>query len=163
MMFTAASLQAVGATMLIAATAFTLLARWVLGTMWAAVAEINEGHHLRTHGPYRVTRHPIYTGLLGMLLGSMLLAGFGVWVLYFVGALIAALIKVSAEQRLLLATFGDQYVRHQHHIPLLIPGTRVLTRWHYHERRSTPYHVVHAGLMRHTQRDAHWGRNDETG
>lgn len=135
MTFTAVWLQAVGATVLIAATAFTLWARWVLGTMWAAVAEIKEGHQLRTEGPYRVTRHPIYTGLLGMLLGSMLLAGFGVWVLYFVGAVIAAIVKVRAEERLLIATFGDQYIHYQHHVPQLIPGTQVLTRWRYHDWR----------------------------
>jgi len=29
------------------------------------------------NGPYRVTRHPIYTGILGMLLGSAPIVGFG--------------------------------------------------------------------------------------
>ena len=40
MTFTASWLQIIGATLLISATAFTLWARIVLGTMWAAVAEI---------------------------------------------------------------------------------------------------------------------------
>jgi protein-S-isoprenylcysteine O-methyltransferase Ste14 len=133
LMFTASWLQLVGATVLVAATAFTLWARWVLGTMWAAVAAIKEGHQLRTEGPYRITRHPIYTGLLGMLLGSMLLAGFGVWVPYFIGVLIAAIAKVTAEERLLLATFGEQYTQYQHRVPQLIPGTQGLTRRRHHE------------------------------
>ena len=34
---------------------------------------------LRTDGPYAITRHPIYTGLLGMLLGTALLGGLGQW------------------------------------------------------------------------------------
>jgi protein-S-isoprenylcysteine O-methyltransferase Ste14 len=28
-------------------------------------------------GPYAITRHPIYTGLPGMVLGTMLVAGLG--------------------------------------------------------------------------------------
>jgi protein-S-isoprenylcysteine O-methyltransferase Ste14 len=34
---------------------------------------------LRTEGPYAVTRHPIYTGILGMLVGTALLSGLGYW------------------------------------------------------------------------------------
>ena len=45
--------------------------------MWSMDAAVKEGHRLRTEGPYGITRHPIYTGLLGMLLGSLLLAGVG--------------------------------------------------------------------------------------
>ncbi len=126
--FTASWLQIVGAVLLIGATAFTFWARWVLGTMWAAVAEIKEGHQLRTTGPYRITRHPIYTGLTCMLLGSTLMSGFGVWVLYFIVGLIAVIIKASAEERLLHETFGEQYTQYQQRVPRLIPGIQFLTR-----------------------------------
>ena len=128
MTFTASWLQIVGAILLISATAFTLWARIVLGTMWAAVAEIKEDHQLRTTGPYRITRHPIYTGLIGMLLGSMLMGGFGVWVLYFISGLIAVLVKVGSEERLLKGTFGEQYVNYQQRVPRLIPGKQLLTK-----------------------------------
>jgi protein-S-isoprenylcysteine O-methyltransferase Ste14 len=43
--------------------------------MWSAAPAVKEGHQLRTTGPYAVTRHPIYTGIPGMMLGSGLLAG----------------------------------------------------------------------------------------
>jgi protein-S-isoprenylcysteine O-methyltransferase Ste14 len=128
MTFTAPWLQVAGAALLISATAFTLWARWVLGTMWAAVAEIKEGHQLRTEGPYRITRHPIYTGLIGMLLGSLFIGGFGVWVLYFTVGLIAVIIKATSEERLLKETFGEQYTRYQQSVPRLIPGKQLLTR-----------------------------------
>ncbi|SRR6266700_1325539 len=126
--FTAPWLQIVGALLLISATAFTLWARIVLGTMWAAVAAIKEDHQLRTAGPYRITRHPIYTGLIGMLLGSMLMGGFGVWVLYFISGLIALLVKMRSEERLLRETFGEQYVHYQQRVPQLIPGKQLLTK-----------------------------------
>ncbi len=64
-----------GLAILVAATALTLWARFALGLMWSAVPAVKEGHQLRTSGPYAITRHPIYTGLLGMLLGTMLVAG----------------------------------------------------------------------------------------
>ena len=66
-----------GLAILLAATALTLWARFTLGLMWSAVPAVKEGHQLRTSGPYAITRHPIYTGLLGMLLGTMLVAGAG--------------------------------------------------------------------------------------
>lgn len=127
MTFTAPWLQIIGAAVLISATVFTLWARWVLGTMWAAVAEIKEGHQLRTAGPYRITRHPIYTGLMGMLLGSMLMGGFGVWVLYFIIGLVAVIVKAMSEERLLKGTFGDQYTQYQRRVPRFIPGKQLLT------------------------------------
>jgi protein-S-isoprenylcysteine O-methyltransferase Ste14 len=131
MTFTAPWLQLAGAILLISATAFTFWARWVLGTMWAAVAEIKEGHQLRTEGPYRITRHPIYTGLIGMLLGSLFIGGFGIWVLYFIVGLIAVIIKALSEERLLKETFGEQYTQYQQHVPRLIPGKQLFTRQRY--------------------------------
>ena len=128
MTFTRPWLQLVGAILLISATAFTLWARLVLGTMWAAITEIKEGHQLRTEGPYHITRHPIYTGLIGMMLGSMLLSGFGVWILIFIVGLIAVVIKVASEERLLKETFGEQYIRYQHQVPQLIPGKQLFIR-----------------------------------
>lgn len=128
MAFTALWLQITGAVLLIVGTAFTLWARWVLGTMWAAVAEIKENHQLRTGGPYHITRHPIYTGLLCMLLGSMLIGGFGIWVLYFIAGLLAIIIKAMSEERLLQATFGDQYSQYRRRVPRLIPGLRLRAR-----------------------------------
>lgn len=66
-----------GLVILLAATAFTIWARLVLGIMWSGAPAVKQEHQLRTGGPYGITRHPIYTGILGMLLGSMLVAGPG--------------------------------------------------------------------------------------
>ena len=66
--------------LLVVSTGFTIWARVRLGRMWSALAEQAQGtnHELRTDGPYAITRHPIYTGLLGMILGTVLLNGLGV-------------------------------------------------------------------------------------
>ena len=68
-----------GLVILLAATAFTIWSRLVLGVMWSGAPTVKQQHELRTTGPYGITRHPIYTGILGMLIGSLLVTGAGRW------------------------------------------------------------------------------------
>jgi protein-S-isoprenylcysteine O-methyltransferase Ste14 len=118
-------LRVVGAACLLLSTALTLWARWVLGRMWSDTVEVRGERLLHTDGPYRVTRHPIYTGILGMLIGSLLLNGFGVWLLYCIGGLAVIAGKVPTEERRLRETFGGRYTEYQRHVPAMIPGLHV--------------------------------------
>ena len=117
-------LRALGAVVLVGATAFTLWARVALGRMWSSAAVICDAHELRTTGPYAVTRHPIYTGMLGMLLGSVGVAGLGRWVAVFALAVVLVVIKAGAEERLLAETFGAEYAAYRARTPWLVPGVR---------------------------------------
>lgn len=112
------------AGILVTSTAFTLWARFVLGSMWSAQPTIKVGHALKTTGPYAVTRHPIYTGLLGMLLGSALLSRWSGLGILFVVAIPLLMLKAQREEQLMLTRFGDVYERYQRHVPALIPGWR---------------------------------------
>jgi protein-S-isoprenylcysteine O-methyltransferase Ste14 len=78
-------------------------------------------------GPYAITRHPIYTGLLGMLLGSALLAGLGQWIVLVAAGLVVAALKIRSEERLLLAMFPDAYAAYRERVPALLPGWRSLS------------------------------------
>ena len=69
--FDAPPVRILGRVILLAATVFTIWARLVLGVMWSGAPAVKQDHQLRTNGPYSVTRHPIYTGMLGMFLGSL--------------------------------------------------------------------------------------------
>lgn len=53
----------------------TLWARLILGGNWSATVEFKERHELIERGPYRVVRHPIYSGVLLMVLGTAILWG----------------------------------------------------------------------------------------
>src|SRR5216684_3537575 len=101
--------RVLGLAVLVASTVFTLWARFSLGTMWSAAPKVKDDHQLRTHGPYAVTRHPIYTGILGMLLGATLLSGIGQWIVLFPVGLILFEVKIRLEEHLMLATFPEEY------------------------------------------------------
>ncbi len=80
------------------------------------------GAPLRTGGIYRVTRNPIY---LGILVGA---AGWVLWrarvELVVVWAALCAVLVVKAhvEQRYLLAAFGDEYRAYAARTPLILFG-----------------------------------------
>ena len=101
-----------------------------LGTSWSIAPKVKDDHRLRTHGPYAVTRHPIYTGLLGMLLGATLLSGIGQWIVLFPVGLILFEVKIRMEEHLMLATFPEDYPRYRRQVPQLVPGLVILRRHH---------------------------------
>jgi protein-S-isoprenylcysteine O-methyltransferase Ste14 len=117
-----------GVAVLVVSTAFTLWARITLGTMWTSSAVVKDDHVLRTDGPYGITRHPIYTGLLGMLAGTALTEGLGRWVVYFVLGVFLVGVKVRAEERLLDRALGGLYDQYRQRVPLLIPRMRAARR-----------------------------------
>jgi protein-S-isoprenylcysteine O-methyltransferase Ste14 len=119
-------IRIMGLVILLAATALTVWARLVLGAMWSAAPTVKQEHKLRTSGPYAITRHPIYTGLLGMLMGSMLLAGGGRWIAPFAVYLVGLEFKIRIEERLMLAEFPEDYPRYRRLVPRLVPGLRLI-------------------------------------
>ena len=127
-------LRILGLAILLAATALTVWARLALGAMWSAAPTVKQEHQLRTGGPYAITRHPIYTGFLGMMLGSLLLAGGGRWIVPFAIYLVALEFKIRIEERLMLAEFPDDYPRYRRHVPQLVPGLRLIAGWRPLER-----------------------------
>jgi protein-S-isoprenylcysteine O-methyltransferase Ste14 len=111
-----------GLVLLVASTVFTIWARLSLGRMWSVTPNmLQQNHELRTTGPYAITRHPIYTGLSGMLLGTVLLNGLGP-LLVGVGVGVAALaVRIPTEESLMSATFPEEYARYSKRVPRLVP------------------------------------------
>lgn len=89
-------------------------ARVTLGGNWSARVTLKEDHELIQRGPYRAVRHPIYSGLLLMILGTAILAGH---VSGFIALLVCFggfWVKLRQEEALLtkhLAGYSD-YMRH---------------------------------------------------
>lgn len=124
----AAWLEAVGVVVLLSGTAFTLWARLHLGTMWTGTVTIKKDHQLRTDGPYAITRHPIYTGLLAMLVGTAMIKGLGPWLVLFVLASLFTQVKIRSEEALLSAEFSEGYAVYKAMVPQLIPGLTTRSR-----------------------------------
>jgi len=122
--------RVLGLAVLVASTVLTLWARFSLGTSWSVAPKVKGDQQLRTRGPYAVTRHPIYTGVLGMLLGATLLSGIGQWIVLFPAALIVFKVKIRMEERLMVVTFPDDYPRYRRQVPQLVPGLYVLRQRH---------------------------------
>jgi protein-S-isoprenylcysteine O-methyltransferase Ste14 len=111
-----------GLAFLVASTCFTIWARLSLGRMWSATPNmLRAEHQLRTDGPYAITRHPIYTGLFGMMLGTVLLNGLGASLaLLAIGAAILVP-RIPVEERLMSKTFPDEYARYRDRVPRFVP------------------------------------------
>jgi protein-S-isoprenylcysteine O-methyltransferase Ste14 len=108
---------AIGSVLLIMAAVKTL------GKEWSITARTVEGHELATNGPYARVRHPIYTGMLGMLMATGLaishcLALLAAIVVFAIGTFI----RVRIEERLLRETFGQRFEDYARQVPALLPG-----------------------------------------
>ncbi|MEV6770646.1 isoprenylcysteine carboxylmethyltransferase family protein [Nocardia sp. NPDC051030] len=121
-------LIAVGSVLVVLSAALMVWARLALGAMWAGRPLIQEEHELRTDGPYRWVRHPIYTGILGTMIGLTLMVGFGAALVILVFVVGWLLWRVRVEDRMLIATFGRSYEEYRAAVPALVPQFRPLAR-----------------------------------
>jgi len=101
-----------------------LVAIWsrkVLGTEWSRDVELKQGHKLVQRGPYRLMRHPIYTGHLLMGLGTAIASGLLVAFAGFALFVVGFWTKLNQEERLLLRGFPDEFPAYKARVKALIP------------------------------------------
>jgi protein-S-isoprenylcysteine O-methyltransferase Ste14 len=110
-----------GAAITFAGMAFAVWARIHLGRFWSGVITLKEGHRLIRSGPYRLARHPIYTGFLTANLGTAITASTGDAFMGFAIVLIAFLIKIRREEKVLAGEFGDEYTQFRKEVAALLP------------------------------------------
>jgi len=112
---------AMGVVICVLGLLVTLWARWTLGGNWSSSVTFKQGHELIRTGPYRWVRHPIYTGLLVMALGTAL--GFGQLRCWLSLPLMATafLIKLKQEEKLLLRHFPQEYPTYKKQVKALVP------------------------------------------
>jgi protein-S-isoprenylcysteine O-methyltransferase Ste14 len=117
-------LQALGVALLVASTLLTLWARLTLARMWSGLPWVRPDHELRTDGPYAITRHPIYTGFTGMLLGTALGLGAALLLVFVVALPVMFAVRMRTEERLMVEAFGDRYRDYRRRVPALLPLPR---------------------------------------
>lgn len=101
--------------------AFALAARRTLGRNWSGAVTEKEDHQLVQSGPYRIVRHPIYTAMIGMFVGTALVSGD---LHAFLGAgliVVAYARKLKIEERNLDVVFGARYAEYRRTTRAIIP------------------------------------------
>jgi protein-S-isoprenylcysteine O-methyltransferase Ste14 len=118
------TLAALGTLVVLSGAMLAVWARLRLGRWFTGTFGVKVGHELVTDGPYGITRHPMYTGLLLMVLGAafawdsaltLLLA------LLFVGPFF---IHTIFEEALFERHFGETYRDYRRNVPRLVPFAR---------------------------------------
>lgn len=116
----AVTVQVVGAILFVFGLGLAVWARVHLGRNWGMPMTEKEEPELVTSGPYRLVRHPIYSGIVLAMLGTALatyvylLVVFALMLVYFV-------YSARVEERLLAATFPDTYPSYRAGTKMLIP------------------------------------------
>ena len=108
--------------LVLASLIFVTAAVRTLGKQWSLQARVLEHHELIRRGPYRIVRHPIYTGMFGMLIVSSLAHG------HWLGLVIASIVyclgtvmRIRSEEKLLREQFGSEYEEYARGVPAFIP------------------------------------------
>lgn len=112
----------IGLAVQIVALILAIQARRHLGRNWSGRITIKVGHELVKSGPYRIIRHPIYTGLLGIYAGTAMV--IGEWHA-LVGLAIAAFTywrKLRLEEANLASVFGPAWADYRSSTWALLPG-----------------------------------------
>lgn len=100
----------------------TIWARRCLGRNWSGEISIKVDHELIRSGPYKLLRHPIYTGLLTMYVGTAVVAGTWLALIGLAMAAFAYWRKIRLEEKNLNVAFGTDYDAYRRETWALIPG-----------------------------------------
>jgi protein-S-isoprenylcysteine O-methyltransferase Ste14 len=101
---------------------FTWWARFTLGRLWSSSVSRKADHYIVETGPYRLVRHPIYTGIILAAVATAIERGtLEAWL----GAAIMTsgwYVKARLEERFLREELGAQaYDEYARRVPMLLP------------------------------------------
>jgi protein-S-isoprenylcysteine O-methyltransferase Ste14 len=114
-------LDLAGILLTAAGVAFAIWARAHLGKYWSAQVTIRQEHRLIRTGPYKFIRHPIYTGMLLALLGTVLAVGEYRAILGFAIILLGFIKKARKEESFMQTQFGAGFEEHKRQTGFFFP------------------------------------------
>lgn len=104
---------------------FAAWSMWWLGRRYAVRMDVFADHGLATDGPFALVRHPLYSGALVYHVGAALALGDLLLALCTLVIVLPLLVyRATAEERVLIQAFGDEYRRYRERVPPLLPFPR---------------------------------------
>ncbi len=116
------AVQSAGLAITILGCGFAILARVTLGSNWSGMPKVKHDHELIVKGPYKLVRHPIYSGILLALTGTAIAADRSVWIPYLVLLVVSYSVKMRQEEQLMIETFPEEYPPYRRRVKAIIPG-----------------------------------------
>jgi protein-S-isoprenylcysteine O-methyltransferase Ste14 len=115
------ALQIAGAVLTYLGLSLTMWSRIRLGRYWSGVVALKQDHKLIQAGPYRVVRHPLYSGIILAAIGMALCVPK--WSTLIGVALLTACFerRASKEDAILAAEFGAEFEIYRQHTGRLLP------------------------------------------
>jgi protein-S-isoprenylcysteine O-methyltransferase Ste14 len=109
--------RAAGVLICAAGVAIAIWARNILGKNWSGFVMIKQDHELIERGPYRFVRHPIYTGIILAIVGTVIaLVPTAKGFLYALVLALAFYIKSRHEEHVLAGEFGEKYAGYKQRV-----------------------------------------------
>jgi protein-S-isoprenylcysteine O-methyltransferase Ste14 len=112
---------AIGLCLTLLGLSIAAWARYYLGKYWSGRITLKVDHQMIQTGPYAGVRHPIYSGILLALLGSVITIGTVQACVGFAIIVASFVRKLMLEEQWMCAHFGAEYERYRHLVKALIP------------------------------------------
>jgi len=104
-----------------AGVAFAIWARKTLADNWSAQPSLKQNHELIVQGPFKIVRHPIYTGIIIAVLGTAIMGGQVRGFIALAIVFFALWHKSRFEEELMRKQFPEQYEAYAQGVKKLIP------------------------------------------
>jgi|WetSurMetagenome_2_1015567.scaffolds.fasta_scaffold678047_1 protein-S-isoprenylcysteine O-methyltransferase Ste14 len=112
----------IGIAIMVTGMALRFWSVFTLGKAFRTTIETDQDQKVISNGPYKLVRHPSYSGWL------LMCCGYGIalqnWLSLLVAVLfplIALLVRIHVEEAALVSSFGPEYVAYQSRTKKLIP------------------------------------------
>jgi protein-S-isoprenylcysteine O-methyltransferase Ste14 len=112
--------DAVGLVLFALGLGFAVRARVVIGGNWGTPMTRKLEPELVTSGPYRLVRHPIYSGILAAGVGTAVALGWP-WLVVVALAGVYFVYSATVEERYMTERFPDAYPPYKRSSKMLVP------------------------------------------
>lgn len=113
-------LAGLGVALAVLGLGFAVWARVHIGRNWGTPMTQKDEPELVTSGPYRLVRHPIYSGILVAGVGTAVALSW-LWLIAVVLAGVYFVYSATVEERYLTGQFPDAYPEYKRSTKMLLP------------------------------------------